>query len=66
MNARPDGLSAVDPASDTVADWLEHEDAVDFGEGPGALAAHEHGPGIVRDTVRCPACTATIRPTARA
>ena len=27
----------------------------------GARAAHEHEPGILRDTVRCRACAATMR-----
>jgi hypothetical protein len=26
----------------------------------GEFEAHQHGPGILRDTVRCPACAATV------
>jgi hypothetical protein len=40
-----------------LADRVEQ---LDLAEILGARPAHDHEPGIVRDTVRCPACAATL------
>jgi hypothetical protein len=40
-----------------LADQL---DVLEPGRVIGELAPHQHEPGILRDTVRCPACAATV------
>jgi len=50
-----------------LVDRLEREDPRDVaGHALGARETHQHEPGILRDTVLCPACAATVRTTARA
>jgi hypothetical protein len=53
----PAALPELAAALHALADKVED---LDVAQVLGALAAHEHAPGILRDTIRCPACAATV------
>jgi hypothetical protein len=60
--ARPDCLRPdAPPAGRSAAALLpDHVEPLDTGQVVAALEAHQHGPGVVRDTVLCAACAATV------